>query len=615
VTPATDEFIVRGHVLQANGTPVEGVTVRAYDKDLRSEQILGQSVTTDADGSYEITYSSDEFSEGEIDTADLIVRTEVSVGSIDKLVESEILFNAGREETIDLIAPDSPESTEYERFLDAILPLIRKEGVSFFDLREDEEFQDITFISGETGIEPELIRLMIEAEKLNLSTPTQEPRYFYGLLRQDLPASIPELLALPKETLRSTLRKSHDENIIQISDSEEGIDEQITTFLKHLVDQEVTKILETDQSDDGNVSIGHLINIALPLQSLSPQLNGEEPPESQAVYPEAVRERIARAYVENLDNPQGFEVFLQEPSLDQSSQKVKTVLKLAEITQNKLELVRELSEQFQSSSLQEIAQFSHQDWLSKASAIVNAENVETYVQTVEAQIEDNFPTRFFRHRLYEQLDLNYQPELIFFLDKVNELENTGQQKTNFDIRATFLDTYLEETPELEEFVSEDLRGNIKRIQRLYKLTPYYAQVRTLEKANFHSSQQITRMGHNVFLREHGNVLGGENNAARIYENAQQVSAMALNLFMRYREEVKGVLPAAIRQPNLADDTAPLTQRSITEENKPVPRAIANLETLFGEMNLCACEHCQSVYSPAAYLVDLLEFLKDRKNWT
>ncbi|NEZ64325.1 hypothetical protein D0962_16250 [Leptolyngbyaceae cyanobacterium CCMR0082] len=50
-------------MLRADGTPVNGVTVRAYDKDLRSEQILGQPVTTDADGNYEITYSSDEFSE------------------------------------------------------------------------------------------------------------------------------------------------------------------------------------------------------------------------------------------------------------------------------------------------------------------------------------------------------------------------------------------------------------------------------------------------------------------------------------------------------------------------------------------------------------------------
>ena len=37
--------------------------------------------------------------------------------------------------------------------------------------------------------------------------------------------------------------------------------------------------------------------------------------------------------------------------------------------------------------------------------------------------------------------------------------------------------------------------------------------------------------------------------------------------------------------------------------------IANptLESLLGSTDYCACEHCRSVLSPAAYLVDLLEF--------
>src|SRR5882724_4803842 len=30
--------------------------------------------------------------------------------------------------------------------------------------------------------------------------------------------------------------------------------------------------------------------------------------------------------------------------------------------------------------------------------------------------------------------------------------------------------------------------------------------------------------------------------------------------------------------------------------------------LFGSVELCDCEHCRSIYSPAAYLVDLLQFL-------
>jgi Salmonella virulence plasmid 28.1kDa A protein len=44
--------------------------------------------------------------------------------------------------------------------------------------------------------------------------------------------------------------------------------------------------------------------------------------------------------------------------------------------------------------------------------------------------------------------------------------------------------------------------------------------------------------------------------------------------------------------------------------------LAEWTTLFGSLNSCQCKHCRSVHSPAAYLVDMLEFLKKvclRKN--
>ena len=36
----------------------------------------------------------------------------------------------------------------------------------------------------------------------------------------------------------------------------------------------------------------------------------------------------------------------------------------------------------------------------------------------------------------------------------------------------------------------------------------------------------------------------------------------------------------------------------------------NLEKLFGDMDFCECEECASVYSPASYFVELLQFLRN-----
>jgi hypothetical protein len=38
------------------------------------------------------------------------------------------------------------------------------------------------------------------------------------------------------------------------------------------------------------------------------------------------------------------------------------------------------------------------------------------------------------------------------------------------------------------------------------------------------------------------------------------------------------------------------------------RRVPTMESLFGSMDYCECQDCQSVLSPAAYLVDLLQYV-------
>src|SRR5690606_28344512 len=45
--------------------------------------------------------------------------------------------------------------------------------------------------------------------------------------------------------------------------------------------------------------------------------------------------------------------------------------------------------------------------------------------------------------------------------------------------------------------------------------------------------------------------------------------------------------------------------------KAVGEDFPNLKSLFQGADSCGCEHCRSVYSPAAYLVELLQFLDKR----
>ena len=127
------------------GVPARGILVKAVDKDLRSEQLLGEAVTN-ASGDYRIRYTSDRFRRAEKATADLVVRAYRDAE--DKGVASPVLFNAPTDAVVDMVVR-RVGLTEFELLSEELRPLM--DGVGFDEITESEEHQDVTFLSGETG--------------------------------------------------------------------------------------------------------------------------------------------------------------------------------------------------------------------------------------------------------------------------------------------------------------------------------------------------------------------------------------------------------------------------------------------------------------------------------
>src|SRR5918911_828210 len=92
-----NKFIVLGQVLQANGAPMQGLTVKAFDKDLRSEEFIKQD-STRAAGEYSIFYRAADFATAEKGRADLFVKVDGSDGTL--LSTSPVIFNAGQVEWV-----------------------------------------------------------------------------------------------------------------------------------------------------------------------------------------------------------------------------------------------------------------------------------------------------------------------------------------------------------------------------------------------------------------------------------------------------------------------------------------------------------------------------------
>jgi len=201
-------FSVSGSVRE-NNTLVADITVKAYDRDLRSETLLGEA-TTGSKGKYKITYAAEQFSRGDKQSADLLVR---AYGENDQvLAASEIHFNAAQQQQIDLavVRPPQPRLSEYEQFLAELTPALQ--DLPLAELTED----DITFLQRETALDRRHIERLVQSAVLGKDTELLT-EVFYGLARQDLPLNLEALLPMTRSDLRKHLQTAIDNNLIPAS--------------------------------------------------------------------------------------------------------------------------------------------------------------------------------------------------------------------------------------------------------------------------------------------------------------------------------------------------------------------------------------------------------------
>ena len=155
-------------------------------------------------------------------------------------------------------------------------------------------------------------------------------------------------------------------------------------------------------------------------------------------------------------------------------------------------------------------------------------------------------------------------------------------------------------------VPPEVTPEVKRIQRVYQITPSDTAMNALLKKGLDSAYAVVRYDQDEFVETFKGELGGEAQARLTYAKAQQVHTAVLNIATSY----------------LIASTAPaIGGHSQAQIVNPAPRgldpqaanagdviAYPTLEGLFGEMDYCECEHCRSILSPAAYLVNLLQFM-------
>ena len=164
-----------------------------------------------------------------------------------------------------------------------------------------------------------------------------------------------------------------------------------------------------------------------------------------------------------------------------------------------------------------------------------------------------------------------------------------------------MDTYIAGECAVFTGIAEDERpkvtSQIKRIQRIHQVSTGPAVMTALLGTGLDSAHAIASMPRSTFVDRHQNDLGGEQQALQVYDRATRKYATTLHALTQLHPAQYEMLPSVMG-----------TSSDVLDVIKTLP----SYTDLFGRLDLCDCDQCRSVYSPAAYLVDLLQFLRNSK---
>jgi|CXWL01.1.fsa_nt_gi protocatechuate 3,4-dioxygenase beta subunit len=657
----TSPFRVYGVVLDSAGKPVKNANVQAFDRDLRTVQMLGDTIT-DAVGYYEIGYSRQKFVRSEKDTADLEIHVFDDKDAL--LVKSETAFNAPAEIEINLVAQSAEILTEWERITQGVIPLLEGQGPDGKPLPVWKLIdEDIFFFVKERGLEYEQVRLWVRAAKMvheieliwavpiistviasvnHFSTNdtlsnTLEHIAFYGWFRQGLPTDWEALQVHPISLLRKALYDAIDQNIIPGK-----FREYVGNFLARIP----------------NPQIKELANLL----------------EITALAPEKIRAVLAQADgVEDLSDERLIQLVQQDTLTVNESKIIGLGVSLYRLTSGEKILVSAILDteftSVESGKLQHIgdlALLEPEDWetvleksdLSGPASLSRAE----YARSLAMEAVSEFPHTAFVHRITRiptsidnklnkiqpLLDINTE---VFTLEleesELIDIEEAGKRELRdaYNSLKRFANLHpglgLHEVFSKKNSVADTVRLVRERVgwlRTVFDLNPevsflhldYLPDSKDLKKINFGTLSGEAQDRILADLKAYQRIYTVTNNAIPATQLMQagfhSASTIALTRIMEFAG--KSGLPIVEAQIfhaaalELANVTAlqwirlyEIARDKATTPVRTIPSAAEFFRPLNGFQELinnqpwCECVHCQSVLSPAAYFVDLMFYIE------
>jgi hypothetical protein len=621
---------VSGQVRLEDGTPAERVSVRAFNRTLHDEQLLGQS-TTDKEGFYEIRYSLRPSKKSEarsIDmNVDLVVKVFADDGSL--LAASPTQFNAPAVVELDLTIPAGVLQPPplFEKIDRALKPLLRR--ANLLELEQDDEHQDLSFLSGKTGFETQSLARFVVAQRL--AEKALAPELWFALLGSS-PFQSPTTQTLTEHNLAQFAgTQPVPEQTFPQSGNTQTIAEQTVGVLNRLpsldalavrkalgrsINQKEVPPLSPKQIDKAVEDFLDLAAARTLTAETGPTFIKLALVDAQ-VTDEKKQQKFARLFLEHRAlNPRMLEELEKERYFKDKLPDLQTSFQLSDLTEADFSVIKIIKDEFgvrQAGDIRMLAKKSEAEWIKLVKARHRAKqiklpaveagpipttkmppDVEGFAKTLARQFREAFPTTAFAGDLEQAV----KKRDLQGLSNGGKLRDFLNRYPNFEFLTTSIDDFLHTEDAGNRSFAEDeaFRTELKAVQRVFKLAPAFNQTNALLADNLHSAEKIYRTGESEFVRRYAEKDGfTTEDARRTWNRAADTHAAVMTIVGDLKSLQTEGLPAVLQNNGQALESFP------------------NWHSLFAAGDLCECDHCGSVLGPAAYFTDLLMFLKDRRS--
>ena len=218
------------------------------------------------------------------------------------------------------------------------------------------------------------------------------------------------------------------------------------------------------------------------------------------------------------------------------------------------------------------------------------------------------------HRMSNE-DVDIQEHLRHVHNKIELIESFYENNSEKDLLNLDLGPNADLEAQGIDFtgILEDERKlvlrNIKMDQRLYGLTNDITLTNSLKAAGLYSATDINEVSASTLAKK----LNIDYNVAAPLSYRAETKAYQANDTMLKMWELTNDLIYEIKKggyyspsPELLNDRKPPISISIENE---ILKRYDGYEDYFGSLDYCDCKHCNSIFSPAAYFVDLMAWLE------